>query len=1851
MGELLNKYQEITNKKNSVIPAAEEPDKVKKTENWLLWKKNKAKHDEYNSLLRSVFAKFDLNADEWKAVLKDALGDNRAEEIANKAWTSYGFVSPIDTYLAGHKELLDELNEDEKNDYIYERNNVKANFLKKLAKEGKIPKEVLDQAWKNHYDRSVVLLNDDDHTAIVASVEKTLNKEKLDQVLSHLNSYKPVDELSDEEKLIYPFKETIDNIKKNIPLDVLKDEKKHQDYLHALDFAATHILEPKNDYQKAMDAEEKNAELIDRERKEEFISQNKEQFKNGKYNNLYKTVDFGGIDIQIVNEEKNKNFEDFKNEKIELSEKTKTGMKLILQKMEEMQLYSYSDSKTGESANKIYGFSKLMTKQNALKNALNAEVKNPDEIIKAGQEYEESWKEMEELFAIAKQYFSNDPTNVQQNLDSLRTKEIPFTFTRDYLTTAQINGLFLTHMTLVKNNISIDDYLKNPSGAVLNNGLNYFKENGFEGEAKELSFDRTLDLMFGLDLYKRSKDNFVGNSPRAEINRTLECSNYLEADKELQNKNTVYIRYLRDHIQTIQDREEAKYAFFKAKPKNELERISRDLTLQNLLVVADEDRDTNILFGNHLITDINGQVIHEPFNLDRYIEEHDINYPNVLERLHTLEEKITRLKPNIINKDDVTEAFMNACNRILVAKQKERGKKGFDDFENYYLNAINNLTNEPAEADGERLGAIKQRLNKQLKDYKEKYRPDLMLSDLLSDVEAADRNVYNGSNQYKEAWGSVIELNKMVKEYNSLSSDFANTGKKKLLEQINEKIAEAQNKADTYIRYKLRNGKKIADLDAKPKRRVNTMMEANREYNLLSQWVFNTQQEIERTEQSREQLKEEASNEFPEAEVYDSDFDIYPDDYDFGGKTRSEQLDMIYTKLKQVDPKTLHSHQEFRNFRTAFEKFKNYGDKLGEVPSRKQMDEYLKLADDVKEKAKIYREKKQADKEDYKAKNNGRELEYNPKTLARIDFCTDIGDMIDSHLTLSSGKKYLKEVGGNPYERALGKWARIVRREDQYREDHMNVTKNYEYDKLSYTLDSRYYESVARGFYLEKIKIRFETDNLYSPEQFLEDMRPERIKAGAKEIKKMFKHTNQKEHFDRTTIHKARIVDYEDEMVEGVVRKGDYTHFIKADENLDYATVTENDLKDLRGTDQKYIRAEIKHFCSKLLRVDDGEQFEKRQDFKDFVKSFGFEATEDRKHLRYNVNYRGEPILQDVNPYVKTQTADYSSLTDEELSVKIKELEEKQKEYKKLSNLTSKNATKEELNAVTDYVKAKSKSGFVKKAEINLGMTKKPGDLNEAVNDEFRRRAGIYEDMHEEVTEELKKATEVAKNRKEEKDFYDNRRNTAENLKPGDILYAEEKGETRELEVVGVKNGMIYFDDFGAVRYNDSYTATLPGDRTYNKGGISIEDYVKNQDINYVKETRRQVGTKEFKTKPITGPIGREEFLEEKYNDQYKKLQARLDEARACIKAGKNYFDPLINRVINDMEKLKVSVAENEQKHFEEFKVNAAFAKLENDMLKSLAKKTVDDRYAGEMNPMKDYPTRLKQAMILYHGKDFILNDEIFDNKDNISEVDSDYDDSEVDISEIKINENNIEDDNEINDNKINDNKINDNKINDNIINDEPKSFKSLKDAAEHKFGVIAKKLDDELFALIEKRNKFMKNPEKANNPEGLKKLNQLNLNIRDKAYGILFLDILDTKRLGKTIDDKQYIKFLDSVHDLKSHKEFEDTIDSIPGFRKTFELKIDSMKDTSDIYKSVRLKRDEAIAESTIKLDEEKIRKFTDKIAGRPNRIKKIQDEIAKKLNPNNEKPNPDKNNPGAEEPNGPGAKGGNNKDMKPKL
>ena len=679
-----------------------------------------------------------------------------------------------------------------------------------------LPKEVSDFGLAR-----VIMMdwNKIDEVKCVEELEKRLPPEKLKEAEETLSKHRDIGELSKEETITYPYQEKAEELKKFAP----EDPEKRAQYLHALDYAAKNITSTTEQVRSEYEDYERDVQSNESARNKKIVEENESKFEDGKYNNIFQEKPFGFNTIYTVAEDKKDAAKSVLDYQVKLSDKTKDAIHRIFDKFDEMGLIKAEEASigAGEQGSKIYGQRILFNKRAALIQAMEAENPDPDQIIKASEEYESSKKDVQEIYRIAREGFPQDDSVFSGNVDCTRTQGLDWDLVSDVMTTAQINSLYILYNQCKVSGVSLDDYLKTPGKAIYEDVLQKVDKYSFESQTKGKPLDVCMDILLQkpinqpeLGKKETASNMFTISTASYGFGRAMEPLYHLESNPEYKAQNTVYSNLVLNYKEKIAGYEELKFGIFTIGQASLPEQIeNRDRIIENLIVVSDADRNLADLIGVPS-TDKNG-VAKPEFSLEEYKKTHPADYEGMLKRADTILQKCLKssVKEGAPSELEVKAVIQSAFMKVLQEHPEDAAKPGYQEM----LSKAGEYAKEIAAK--EDLG-----IDERWKNYMEsaqntvKYTdPSVITSELSNNVNEANVGVRMGSTEYKTAMENVNMLDRMMKE---MLEDKTIEGRMEKIDRIREQMNTIDANIDAYM---VRSDKKKS-LDAKAQRRKDTLL-------------------------------------------------------------------------------------------------------------------------------------------------------------------------------------------------------------------------------------------------------------------------------------------------------------------------------------------------------------------------------------------------------------------------------------------------------------------------------------------------------------------------------------------------------------------------------------------------------------------------------------------------------------------------------------------------------------------------------------------------------------------------------------------------------------------------------------------------------------------------------------------------------------------------------------------------------------------------------------------------------------------------------------------------------------------
>jgi len=839
MGKLLDQYKAFLEKNKFT---EEKVDLVNDPQGFLKNNRNKRKVNRMKEAYSASLGEIGLSMEQVKnAYLGVFKTEEKVNMILENSGKDYKYDLKAWEYIEKNKpELLNTLTPEEKGKLALDDTDFKAEKSKEFIQKGMLTQKEQDDILASRVLMESLKMSEKNNEAFLDSLEKELTEEQLAKADKAFREYTDIMDRPEETWTKYPFKETCDNLLKNIPEKVAKDENKLKQYKHALEFAGEHLQRPNEEFKAEMAIREtSDYQPFEVPITENVVSENEKTYKNGKYNDLFEEKEMFGSPYYVVKKDRLDDYKDFRNEKMEIGDKTKQGIKEILEQMDSMELFKHSVSANGEDGNKTYVFCKFAKDQEELEKALKEG--DPDKIIEASGKVEKNWNDLEKLYDIARTHFSQDETFFPGNMDSVRSAHLPTHFTRDLMTTAQINNLFLAHLSLHNSGMTIDQYLDNPTKTVVDGFFKQAEKGSFEELSKEASesLEDSLDLLFQTGKYQTTGDRYVSGTPATMAKRTVGGPLALEEDKKIRNGNMVYTQKLVNAIEGSVVCEQSKFGALQHKPKTEKEYEERRITLENLILVNEKDRDLNAMLGGNPPTDLIGGITGKAITPEEYVKKSNISYDVAMARAETIKQKVANSQKiqNCISVNDVIEAEVSAYGKLL-AKGFSLNSKENGELKAVFERNVETLLSQGDPAQAKRIQEIIANKDRSIAEY----RPEYVMDDIDAAIKSAKIGVHNGSGEFDKAEKALEQVKKAYEELQNLkyNEEYSRTDsplkkyqmEKAAIANLHEKMNNADELIDKYFARKTRQKemgpekKKAADLDPKSQKRINIMQRA-----------------------------------------------------------------------------------------------------------------------------------------------------------------------------------------------------------------------------------------------------------------------------------------------------------------------------------------------------------------------------------------------------------------------------------------------------------------------------------------------------------------------------------------------------------------------------------------------------------------------------------------------------------------------------------------------------------------------------------------------------------------------------------------------------------------------------------------------------------------------------------------------------------------------------------------------------------------------------------------------------------------------------------------------------------------
>ncbi|MBO4337925.1 MAG: hypothetical protein J5842_07605, partial [Lachnospiraceae bacterium] len=623
--------------------------------------------------LEAAIFSVDMNLADATDCLKRAVGEADAQKYIDDLYTESNFRIRVGAYIEKNKpELLQGMSKLEKSQFSTSLR-IFNNRMTAWREQGLITQKEHDELVRQHVVFHGRALTGEQQTRFIDAVESKLSPKALEGIRKTIDSYKDVNEFS--------FEESVDN-EQAAKIDALKNAaaaagKKNEEYLAALEYASKHLVSQKPKVRQEKMEFDKDVAHLANLQSDKALNVTAPVYQNGKFSGIHTETE-ALQDLFVVKPGRENDFKDVMETDMNFSQTTKEGLLKIFRKMEEMELEAHHFAPSGEDGDKIYAFNKLWEERKAFENAINEG--DEKKITDAYKAYEKTAGDMKQLFDMAKECFADDTVIHPANYDSVRNTKIPFEFTQDVRTSAQLNAVFVNYLLIKQKGLSFEQYLNAPAGTVINGIKEGIKQNSFAEKTKGLSLEESIDAMSGQGRFKNPMLGILNVAPNYMIPRVMEIPALLEKDKNIRQDNIVRSAVMCKVFANVNNSESSKYNYLTANRDNDISRRSKSRTLLNLILVSDKDRVLNSMLGSIPATDCFGSVTGPSFDTQAYIEKKPVDYEGILDRGERLIKKAREMQHGKVpglTADEVLESMQQLYMQVMMTHSDEKDSEGY----------------------------------------------------------------------------------------------------------------------------------------------------------------------------------------------------------------------------------------------------------------------------------------------------------------------------------------------------------------------------------------------------------------------------------------------------------------------------------------------------------------------------------------------------------------------------------------------------------------------------------------------------------------------------------------------------------------------------------------------------------------------------------------------------------------------------------------------------------------------------------------------------------------------------------------------------------------------------------------------------------------------------------------------------------------------------------------------------------------------------------------------------------------------------------------------------------------------
>ena len=354
-----------------------------------------------------------------------------------------------------------------------------------------------------------------------------------------------------------------------------------------------------------------------------------------------------------------------------LPDKFRETLLKMLHKMDEMELLPKDMTAAAvEQGGKTYAYIQIGNAQQAYTDLILSADPDPEALIQARENYEKAYQNMKELLQLAEEGFGSEPTDVP---DMFVTRQ-QYGFPWELVNTphqGQVNTVFLMYQQMHQYNMTPEHFLDGLPRTLIQpwQEVLYKTRESLGLTGKDLAAD--LNVIMRPNAHE-SLDGWKTFPP----DRFIEEFWKMLDDHDESFDRDGFVAWTSDATNLIRDisgRERARLELFSRSAFKPNFMELRNQSLQNLITVADEDRDYNQIIG---FPSYNQDLEITPFSLDDYIRTHPID-PAAMERRLNIILDAAKKYPRAPSLEEVVTAGVAACTRVLTLRYADRDTEAY----------------------------------------------------------------------------------------------------------------------------------------------------------------------------------------------------------------------------------------------------------------------------------------------------------------------------------------------------------------------------------------------------------------------------------------------------------------------------------------------------------------------------------------------------------------------------------------------------------------------------------------------------------------------------------------------------------------------------------------------------------------------------------------------------------------------------------------------------------------------------------------------------------------------------------------------------------------------------------------------------------------------------------------------------------------------------------------------------------------------------------------------------------------------------------------------------------------------